>query len=131
MAVNAGRMTAIKRKTMERVNDEEELTTKMLGWTERMGAWRGRAADMCGQGRRTGGDLRAHARRGDKDADKHEVLKVMASGGARSWVVGGGRSSRPGAGAFGERSRSWRRLERSSAAQGADHLVLDDAVHDD
>jgi hypothetical protein len=43
-------MTAIKRKTMERVKVEEELTTKMLGWTERMGAWRGRAADMCGQG---------------------------------------------------------------------------------
>jgi hypothetical protein len=30
-AINAGRMTAIKRKTMERVKDEEELTTKMLG----------------------------------------------------------------------------------------------------
>jgi hypothetical protein len=43
MAVNADRMTATKRKTMDRVKNEEELTTKMLGWTERMEAWRGRA----------------------------------------------------------------------------------------
>jgi hypothetical protein len=28
MDINAGRMTAVKRKTMERVKDEEELTTK-------------------------------------------------------------------------------------------------------